>query len=154
MSGLRNVRISKFICKTHQGFKRYRADTKVWRTDRQMDRRTDRQTYNGAKTICLPISWGETKLLTFMTVALLIYRAMFSRNKPGNKLILFYKYVVNLIRDIFIVKLIRGNNFGLKSQIGWIQQYAHLSGMKISTKNHWKLATFSRKSPQMNITRQ
>jgi len=33
--------LCKVICKSHQGFKRYRADTKVWRTDGQTD--------NGAK---------------------------------------------------------------------------------------------------------
>jgi len=41
--------LCKVICKSHQGFKRYRADTKVWWTDGQTD--------NGAKTICLSISW-------------------------------------------------------------------------------------------------
>jgi len=48
--------LCKVICKSYQGFKRYRADTKAWRTDR----RTDGQIDNRAKTICLPISWGET----------------------------------------------------------------------------------------------
>ena len=33
----------RVICKSHQGFKRYRTDTKVWRTDRQTNGRTDRQ---------------------------------------------------------------------------------------------------------------
>jgi len=49
--------LCKVICKSHQGFKRYRADTKVWRTDRQTDRQTNGQTDNGAKTKYLPISW-------------------------------------------------------------------------------------------------
>ena len=48
-------RLCKVICKSHQEFKRYRADTKVWQTDG----RTDRQTME-LKTICLPITWGET----------------------------------------------------------------------------------------------
>jgi len=30
--------LCKVICKSHQGFKRYRADTKAWRTDRRADR--------------------------------------------------------------------------------------------------------------------
>ena len=51
--------LCKVICKSHQGFKRYRADTKVWRTDRRTNRRMVRQTTE-LKTICLPISWGET----------------------------------------------------------------------------------------------
>jgi len=34
--------LCKVFCKSHQGFKRYRADTKAWRTE--TDRRTDRQT--------------------------------------------------------------------------------------------------------------
>ena len=46
--------LCKVIWKSHQGFKRYRADTKVWRTDG----RTDRQTTE-LKTICFPISWGR-----------------------------------------------------------------------------------------------
>jgi len=49
--------LCKVICKSHQGFKRYRADTNVWRTDRRTDGRTDGQTTE-LKTICLPISWG------------------------------------------------------------------------------------------------
>jgi len=50
--------LCKVIWKSHQGFKIYRADTKVWRTDGQTDGRTDRQTTE-LKTICLPILWGR-----------------------------------------------------------------------------------------------
>jgi len=53
--------LCKVICKSHQRFKRYRADTKAWRTDRRTEgqtyRQTDRQTTE-LNTICLPISWG------------------------------------------------------------------------------------------------
>jgi len=37
------LRLCKVIWKSHQGFKRYRADTKMWRMDWQTDGRTDRQ---------------------------------------------------------------------------------------------------------------
>ena len=63
--------LCKVICKSHKGFKRYRADTKCdgrtderthgrtgGRTDRQTDGRTGGQTTE-LKTICLPISWGR-----------------------------------------------------------------------------------------------
>jgi len=58
------------ICAYHQWFKRYRADTKVWRTDRltdggtdgrsdgRTDRRTDRQTVNGAENNMSPHFMG------------------------------------------------------------------------------------------------
>jgi len=56
--------VCKVICKSHQGFKRYRADTKVCRTDGRTDgwtdRRTDRQTYHGAKNNMSPHFMGGT----------------------------------------------------------------------------------------------
>jgi len=50
--------LCKVIFKSHQGFKRYRADTKAWRTDGRTDGQTDWLTTE-LKTICLPISWGR-----------------------------------------------------------------------------------------------
>ena len=53
--------LCKIIWKSHQGFKRYIADTNVWRTDGRTDERTNGQTKE-LKTICLPISWGRHNL--------------------------------------------------------------------------------------------
>jgi len=50
--------LCKVICTSHQGFKKYRAGTKVWQTDRRTDRRTAGRTDNAAKNNMSPYFMG------------------------------------------------------------------------------------------------
>ena len=71
----------KVICQSHLGFKRYRADTKVWRTDR----RTDRQR-SYKKQYVSPFCGGGHNTCIFFKGT---YTQMVSKKKIVEKLYFF-----------------------------------------------------------------
>jgi len=63
--------LCKVICNSHQGFKRYRADTKAWRTDRQTDEQTDNKAKNNMSPHFMGgdiIIWGSLQKTSWQTL--------------------------------------------------------------------------------------